>query len=225
MPRTIFITEGASPLGSALIRLLVARGCTVATTRDAAPEGAEEAAPSAGRSIVTVPWRRRSPVSARAAFLSVVNALDAVDAALLLEPPGGDGGRPPVPLGQTQSSDIERAFDEARGPVFMAREVLAFFARAGGGVLCMVGGTGASGPLAAGVHECFRGVASALMAEPGGTGIAVNGFQSEGVGVEEYAAFIDRSLEEKARALSGRWFSCPARGGFLQGILRTSSTP
>jgi NAD(P)-dependent dehydrogenase (short-subunit alcohol dehydrogenase family) len=217
MPRTIFITEGSSPLGSALIRLFVARGYTVATTCDAESGDAPPAAGS--RSIITVPWRRRSPVSARTAFLSVANAVDAVDEALLLEPPLGTAGQPPVPLRETPSADIERAFDEAKGPLFLAREALSLFARAGGGVLCMVCGGAPSGPLAAGVRECFRGVTSALMAEPGGTGIVVNGFQSDGVGVEEYAAFIDRSLEEKARAISGRWFSCPARGGFFQGML------
>jgi hypothetical protein len=57
------------------------------------------------------------------------------------------------------------------------------------------------------------------MAAPGSTAIVANGFQSGVADPEEYAAFIDRTLEEKARKITGRWFSCPSRGGFLQGVL------
>jgi hypothetical protein len=57
------------------------------------------------------------------------------------------------------------------------------------------------------------------MASPGSGAIVANGFQCGAVDPEEYAAFIDRTLEEKARKITGRWFSCPARGGFFQGVL------
>jgi hypothetical protein len=46
-----------------------------------------------------------------------------------------------------------------------------------------------------------------------------NGFQCGAVDPDEYAAFIDRTLEEKARKITGRWFTYPQRGGFLQGVL------
>jgi len=68
-------------------------------------------------------------------------------------------------------------------------------------------------------REAFRGLAAALMASPGSGAIVANGFQCGAVDPEEYAAFIDRTLEEKARKITGRWFSCPARGGFFQGVL------
>jgi hypothetical protein len=47
----------------------------------------------------------------------------------------------------------------------------------------------------------------------------VNGFQAGSVELEEYAAFIDRTLEEKARKISGRWFSCQPRGALFQAVL------
>jgi NAD(P)-dependent dehydrogenase (short-subunit alcohol dehydrogenase family) len=231
MPRTIFITEGSSPLGVALVRLLGARGYALAVAREAETDGAAAAAAPAalgaggsGGMILTVPWRRRSAASARAAFLSVVNAVESVQEVLILEPPPASA---PAALARAASADIERALDDAKGPLFMAREALGHFARAGAGVLCMVSGGPADGPLEAAAREAFRGASSSLMAAPT-PGLIVNGFQSAGAGPEEYAAFIDRTLEEKARAISGRWFAFPARGGFLQGVrsgFRTASTP
>jgi hypothetical protein len=75
------------------------------------------------------------------------------------------------------------------------------------------------------VHEAFRGMAASILAAPGSSAIVANGFQCGAVEPVEYAAFIDRTLEEKARKITGRWFSYPARGGFLQGVFKTSSSP
>jgi hypothetical protein len=68
-------------------------------------------------------------------------------------------------------------------------------------------------------REAFRGLAGSLLASPPNGTIVANGFQCGAPDPEEYAAFIDRTLEEKARKITGRWFSYPPRGGFLQGVL------
>jgi NAD(P)-dependent dehydrogenase (short-subunit alcohol dehydrogenase family) len=221
MPRTVLVTEGDSPLGGALIRLLAARGHTVATAVARAATG--RAGQGSGAVALSVPWNRRSPLSARTVLLDSINSLNDIDEVLILEPPSPAA----TPLHETSSADIEKAFDDAKGPVFLAREALAHFIRRGRGLLCVVSTGAAEAPLECGMRECLRGVCSALMAATGKTGILVNGFQSGGAEVEEYAAFIDRTLEEKARKISGRWFTCPSRGGFFQGVLgvRTSSNP
>jgi hypothetical protein len=155
-------------------------------------------------------------------LLNVLNTHDAVDEVLILEPPC-----PTHPSIHDMSSvEIERAFDDAKGPVFMAREALAYFLGRHGGVLCMVGmGTGAS-PLESGMRECFRGLCSSLLTANAEQGVVINGFQSGGVQPEEYAAFIEKTLEEKARKITGRWFTCPSRAGFLQGMKsKKASTP
>ncbi|MGA2378776.1 MAG: hypothetical protein ABSG85_05660 [Spirochaetia bacterium] len=213
MPRTILVTEGDSPLGAALVRLLVARGHAVAAASDRVPQVA--AAGSAVRIPFPLSWNRRSPVSARTVVLSLLNAFETLDEALILEPPYSAG----APLHETASADIERAFDDSKGPVFLARELLGSFLARGGGVVCFVSGGPATGPVESAAREAFRGLAAALMASPGSGAIVANGFQCGAVDPEEYAAFIDRTLEEKARKITGRWFSCPARGGFFQGVL------
>jgi hypothetical protein len=187
----------------------------VTVERPAAAERRGEAG-AAGHVPLSVAWNRRSPLSARTVLLSAVNALEAVDEIVILEPPVAA----PALLQETGSAEIERAFDDARGPVFLAREALTYLLRRGSGVLCMVSGGPAAAPLESAMRECFRGACSSLLlAGSGSSGIVVNGFQSGGVESEEYGAFIDRTLEEKARKISGRWFSCAPRAGFFQGML------
>ena len=215
MPHTILISEGDTPLGGRLADLLLARGARVVTTvsRGAGAEQGPVTSGPEGRRLI-VPWNRRSPMSARSLLLDAATAFDTVEEAIILEPPCAVSAA----LHDIPSADVERAFDDAKGPVFLAREVLSSFLSKGGGVLCMVSLGPGSGPIESGLRECFRGVCTALFGAPGLKGIMVNGFQSgAAVGVEEYASFIDRTLEEKARKISGRWFTWPARGGLFQG--------
>ena len=210
MPRTVLVTEGDSPLGAALTRLFRERGCNVVSTRAQASGDPADADAAAGRTLVTS-WNRRSPVSAHTVVRAALNAFSSIEEALILEPPCEVEKQ----LLKVESAAIEKAFDDARGPVFLAREILGFFGKSGG-VLCLVSGGPASGPVESGMRECFRGMASALLAEKGKNGPVVNGFQQGDAEVADYAAFIDRTLEEKGRKLTGRWFTCAARGGLFQ---------
>jgi hypothetical protein len=79
-------------------------------------------------------------------------------------------------------------------------------------------GSPVTGPLENGLRESLRGVAAALLGATTERTILVNGFQTPAADPEEYAQFIDRTLEERARRISGRWFTCPARGGFLHRV-------
>ena len=217
MPRTILVTEGGTPLGAELLRLLVERGYSVAAASD--PPGSDRDAVES-RNPLVLRWNRRSPVSARSVVLSALNAFGTLDEALILEPaaPGA------ALLAEVSSADIDRAFDDAKGPMLLLREVTATFARLGAGTLGFVSGGTAAGPVESAAREAFRGLAAALLSSPG-PGLVANGFQAGPAGPEEYAAFIDRTLEERARKISGRWYSFPPRGGFLQGVFKTSSTP
>ena len=212
MPRTILVTEGDSPLGATLVRLFLARGYTVITTRQRV--GVADGGASA-RTSLAVAWNRRSPVSAHTALLTALNAFETIDEALLLEPPVS---ATPL-LEDTSSADIELAMDNAKGPAFLGREMRAYFLRQNRGVLAWVSLGPTQGALQGAARECFRGLASAVLAEKATAGIIANGFKSETNDMGEYGAFIDKALEEKARSIAGRWFTCPGRGGFLQNML------
>jgi NAD(P)-dependent dehydrogenase (short-subunit alcohol dehydrogenase family) len=222
MGRTVLVTEGDSPLGAALSRLLLSKGCDViaaevfGSERVTGVEG-EISRKAEARSILTVPWIRRSPISARTVLLSALNAFGSIEDAFILEAPAPEAS----PIHKTSSADIEKAFDDAKGAVFAVRELLGYFLSRQSSVLCLV--SSVRGPdataLEAGLHEGFRGFASSLLTSQANSGIVVNGFQSIGANPEEFAAFIERTLEEKARKISGRWFSYQPKGGFLQSML------
>lgn len=215
MGKAVLVTEGDSPLGAALVRLFRAKGFSVVTTTPVGGEGAGRIKSEDDAHLV-VPWNRRSPLSARNVLLAALNAVDALDEILILEAPCPSANALP----EAASAEIERSFDEAKGPVFLAREVLSYFPPRKRGLLAMVSfpSAGSDTAVQAAMREGFRGFASSLMTSQNGTGIIVNGFQSSGAGVEEFAEFIDRTLDEKARKISGHWFVCQPRGGFLQGV-------
>ena len=215
MPRTILVTEGDSPLGATLARLFLGRGYSVITTHERLAAQNPAAAGPAGRASFAVAWNRRSPVSARTVLLGALNGFASIDEALILEPPSPA----PSALSETASADIESALDIAKGPAFLGRELRAYFARQARGVLVWVSLGAPEGPLQTGLRECFRGIASAVLAEKAEPGIITNGFRAETADPAEYATFIDKTLEEKARSLSGRWFTCPGRGGFFQSMI------
>ena len=217
MGKAVLVTEGDTPLGASLVRLFRAEGFSVVTTTPAGGEGL--AAASGTDSVRVVPWNRRSPLSARNVLLSSLNAFDSLDEVFILEAPCVSANA----LHEAGSAEIERSFDEAKGPVFLAREVLSYFPRRKRGLLALVSfpSAGSDTAVQAAMREGFRGFATSIMAgygAGGGSGIIVNGFQSSGAGVEEFARYIEHTLEEKARKISGHWFVCQPRGGFLQGV-------
>jgi len=213
MGKTVLVTEGDSPLGAALVRMFHAKGFSVATTTPSSGDGERPASQS--DDVRVIPWNRRSPLSARNVLLSTLNAFEVLDEVFLLEAPCPSANALP----EAASAEIERSFDEAKGPVFLAREVLSYFPRRRRGLLAMISfpSAGSETAVQAAMREGFRGFASSLMAGQNGTGLIVNGFQSSGVAVDEFAEYIDRTLEEKARKISGHWFVCQPKG-FLQGV-------
>jgi len=210
MGKAVLLTEGDSPLGAALLRLFVSKGFSVVTTT----AGESSAPAGGGPGVRTVAWNRRSPISARNLIVTALNALETIDEAYVLEPPCAPGR----PLVATSSADIERALDDAKGPVFLVRELLSYFAGRSAGMLALASGSSDDAALPSALRECFRGLATSVLSTPMAAGIVINGFQAAGSAPEEFAQFIDKTLEEKARKISGHWFVLPEKGAFLQGV-------
>jgi NAD(P)-dependent dehydrogenase (short-subunit alcohol dehydrogenase family) len=215
MERTVLVTDGDTPLGGELVRLFAARGCRVVT---AAAEAAVGSVTS--KAALVVPWNRRSAASARNLLFAAVNSVGKIDEALVLSSARGSE----APLHEQSAADIERAFDQSLKPAaFVARELVSYFLQHPGGVLGLVSFSArpADAPAPAlerAAREGFKGFATSLMASYAESGFFVNAFQSFGAGAEEFSQFIDKTLEEKARKISGRWFTCQPRGGFIQGM-------
>lgn len=214
MERIVLICDADTPLGRELVRLCTARGHQVAAL--VADARSPEFPGTGTRAPLVVPWSRRSPAGSRAAVLSVLNRFGVLEDAVV------PNARPwpPAPPHELAASDIERSTDHGlKAPIFLVRELLGVFRHQGRGVLSLVCFSerrdDEPGPaLDQAVQEGWQGfVAGVLDAYAGEKTLAINGYQTTGVGHEEAAAFIDRSLEEKGRKITGHWFSFQPRGG------------
>jgi NADP-dependent 3-hydroxy acid dehydrogenase YdfG len=217
MSRVVFVTDIDTSLGNQLVSLFLGSGDRVfaTTTNQDALSSFDQVA---GDSLKVFQWNRRSPVSVRNVMLKAINAFDAVDVLVQLGPP--DLGN--VPLLQTESADIEEEIDSwVKGSLFLSREVLAYFARRRGGLAALVSqncprGGGVIGEIA---RAGFHGLVDALLRATGAAAesVCVNGFESTSSSTEDYAAFVHRALDEKAKRVSGKLFRHP---GGLAATLR-----
>ncbi len=222
MERTLLVTDGDTPLGGELVRLFAGRGCRVVTTAAESVVGSDTS-----KAALIVPWNRRSAASARNLLITALNSVQKIDEALVLCSASGPEAR----LHELSAAEIEKAFDQSVKPaVFVVRELVSYFLQHPGGVLGLVSFSlrpaDAPAPeLERAAREGFRGFATSLMASYAESGFFVNGFQSFGAGPQEFSQFIDKTLEEKARKISGRWFTCQPRGGFIQGMFSGGRKP
>jgi len=215
MERIVLVSDADTPLGRELVRLFTARGHQVAAL--VADARAPEFPGTGRRAPLVVPWSRRSPAGARAAVLSTLNRFGVLEDAVV---PGAQPSPPALPH-ELASVDIEGAIDLGlKGPIFLVRELLGVFLRRGQGVLSLVCFSerrdDEPGPaLDQTVQEGWQGFAAGVLDAYAEKTVYINGFKAAGVGHEDAAAFIDRSLEEKARKITGRWFTLQPRGGIL----------
>ncbi len=215
MERIVLVSDADTPLGRELVRLYAARGHQVAALVGDAR--AADFPGTVGRAPLLVPWSRRSPAGARAAVLSALNRFGVLEEAVV---PGPQPSLPTLPH-QLASIDVERALDDGlKGPIFLVRELLGVFLRRGQGVLSLVCFSerrdDESGPaMDLAVHEGWQGFVAGVLDAYAEKSVFVNGIKAAGVAPEEAAAFVERSLEEKARKVTGRWFTVQPRGGLL----------
>jgi NADP-dependent 3-hydroxy acid dehydrogenase YdfG len=217
MSRVVFVTDIDTSLGNRLVSLFLEAGDRVFAT-STNQDSPSSFAQVAGDSLTVSQWVRRSPVSARSMVLKAIAAYETVDLLVLLGPP--DLGGPA--LLQVEAADIEEEIDGwIKGSLFLAREVISLFARRRGGVAALVGQNGGSG---AGVvsqtaRAGFRGLTDALLRSAGAAADAVSviGFDTSSADVDDYAAFVCRALDEKAKKSAGKLFRHP---GGLAATLR-----
>lgn len=214
MERIVLVSDADTPLGRELVRLCTVRGHQVAALVGDARSA--EFPGTGSRAPLVVPWSRRSPAGARAAVLSVLNRFGVLEEAVVPNALPSPSALPHELTGP----DIERPVDLGlKAPIFLVREVLGVLRRQGRGVLSLVCFSERRdddpGPaLELAIQEGWQGfVAGVLDAYAAEKALCLNGYKAAGVGHEEAAAFIDRSLEEKGRRITGRWFSFQPRGG------------
>jgi NAD(P)-dependent dehydrogenase (short-subunit alcohol dehydrogenase family) len=217
MGRVVLVTDIDTSLGNQLVRLFLEDGDRVFAT-SADQDSLTSFNQVAGDSLKVFQWNRRSPVSARNVMLKALAAFDAIDALVLLGPPDLGG----LPLLQLEAAAIEEEVDcWIKGSTFLARELLAYFSRRRAGMVALVAQNPASGGGAVGeiARGGFRGLTWALLRGTGtvGESVMVNGFESSSPNIEDYAGFVHRALQERARRSPGKLLRHP---GGLAATLR-----
>ncbi len=220
MGRTLLITDCDTGLGKALARLFSAKGfAVIAAVPPEAIEAAETRNAGQAEAITYMPWNRRSPISAHTLVRSAFNMGGGLDDALVLDVPRVSG----LPVHELSAADIDKAFDECLKPsVFLVRELLPYFLDRNAGFLglasfCAYAQDIHAPALEQAVREGFKGFASSFLSLYEASSVVVNAFQSYGADAEEFALFIERSMEDKARKISGRWFTCRSKTGLFPG--------
>jgi NAD(P)-dependent dehydrogenase (short-subunit alcohol dehydrogenase family) len=220
MGRIVLISDAETPLGAELIDAYLQAGDIVVAA--GSPQAAAKPERAAD-SFLAVDWNRRSSLSARNVLLTARNRLGAVDEAVILD----CHDLPEKLLQELSSAEVESAVDAyVKGSVFLAREIMGHFTERGRGVLCFAAyspqaADSPAPPLDGALREAFRGLARSLLATCSSGPLTVNAFQSYSSTPGDFARFIVRTLDEKARKISGRWFTLEPRQGFLQGFVPT----
>jgi NAD(P)-dependent dehydrogenase (short-subunit alcohol dehydrogenase family) len=217
MDRTLLVTDCDTALGSAIVRIFALKGFAIVTT--ASEDTPDSAAAVEAGSVTVLPWNKRSPISAHTLVRNALNKLGGLDDAIVLDVPRVPG----LPIHELSAMDVDKAFDLfLKPPVFLVRELLAYFLEKKTGFLglasfCAYAQDIHAPALEQAVREGFKGFASSFLSTYASSGVAVNAFQSFGAGAEEFAQFIDKAMEEKARKISGRWFTCRSKTGLFPG--------
>lgn len=218
MGRTVLISDAETPLGMELIDAYLRAGDAVVAA--VSPQAARKPERS-GESFLEVDWNRRSSLSARNVLLTAVNRFDAVDEAVILD----FHSLPEKLVQELSSAEVESAFDAwVKGSVFLTREIMAHFTERGSGVLCLAAFSPQAAdspvpPLEGAIRGAYHGMARSLLATCASGPVTANAFQSYSSTPSEFARFLMKTLEEKARKISGRSFTLEPRQGFLQGLV------
>jgi NAD(P)-dependent dehydrogenase (short-subunit alcohol dehydrogenase family) len=219
--KTILIAGRESSFGAALVAEARSRGYSVVATVE--PErdgkGRGSGAEEAGRSedLLILPWNRNSPFSVRNIFIRCRNLGRPLGAALIpFSPCFAAGG-----LEGAELAAVDEFVDrEIKGPLFLARESAAEFAKQGNGILAFIeyGDPSVRSPLGEAAAGAFRALAQELFPLNESSPYATLGFRCEQPAEAAFAAFIVKTIGETAGRFPGRWIKYSGKQGFLSGV-------
>ena len=205
MGRTILLNGKHTPLGSQLTRLFLEDGDKIAGLVEGSlsePLPGEEAE----ENLTIIPWNRSSPISVHNVLVETINRIDHIDEAVFLFQPEIEN----KPLHELSLAAIDSYIDTyLKGSLFLLKEVLGYFQKQKKGALYIVldySGLEVLPPIDAigiGGMEAFTDTLFILYQNEQ---VAIHGFSSSTAEKPEYAAFIHRTITEKARGSHGKWY-------------------
>jgi len=204
MERTILLNGKHTPLGSQLAHLFLEDGDRIAGLVES-PLGEALPGEEAEENLLIVPWNRNSSISVHNVIVETVNRADHIDEAIFLFQPEIEN----KPLHELTLSSIDSYIDTyIKGSLFLLKEVLGYFQKRQQGSLYIIldySGLEVLPPIDAigiGGIEAFTNTLFILYQNEQ---VNIHGFNSSTTQKMEYAAFIHRTISEKARKSHGKW--------------------
>lgn len=214
MQPAVLITGRQSTFTDDLIQESLNRGHTVIATRD--PDQEEPTVPeSVGDRLRYVPWTRRSILSARSVLLDVTAEALPERAIVVCGP---EGVR--TPLHEMQAAAIEAGIDATlKGYLFMIKELLAAYMRAGGGDLTVVWFDGGAevmpafdAVLAGAIESLGRSLVAFYENEP----VTIRGLVASESETRAVASWVLEQIDERGSKSAGKWTRYGQKMGLLQ---------
>lgn len=205
MGRTILLNGKTSPLGQRLSELFLEDGYRIIRA-DEGESGESLPGEEAEENLTIIPWTRHSSVSAHNVMVEAVNKLDKVDEVVFVFSTLMEN----KPLHELNLATIDSYVDNyIKGGFYFLREVLGYFQKQKQGQLSIVlhtAGLEVLPPIDAvgigGIKTFTDSMFTLYQNEP----VMLNGFTSDTNVPEEFARFIHRTLQEKARGTHGKWY-------------------
>lgn len=205
MGRSILLNGKHTPLGSQLTRLFLEDGDRV-TGLVESPLSEPLPGEEAEENLTIIPWNRTSPISVHNVIVEAVNRTEDIDEAVFLFQPDIEN----KPIHELSLASIDSYIDTyIKGSLYLLKEILAYFQKKQKGALYIVldySGMEVLPPIDAlgiGGIEAFTNTLFILYQNEQ---IGIHGFTSSTAEKPEYAAFIHRTITEKARNSHGKWF-------------------
>ncbi len=160
----------------------------------------------AEENLIIIPWTRHSSVSVHNVLVEAVNRADKVDEVIFVFSTLMEN----KPLHELGLASIDSYIDNyVKGGLYFLREVLGYFQKQKQGQLSIVlhtAGLEVLPPIDAvgigGIKTFTDSMFTLYQNEP----IMLNGFTSDTTAPDEFAYFIHRTLNEKARGTHGKWY-------------------
>jgi hypothetical protein len=205
MGRSILLNGKHTPLGSQLTRLFLEDGDRL-TGLIEGPLSEPLPGEEAEENLTLIPWNRSSPISVHNVIVEAINRTGGIDEAVFLFQTEIEN----KPLHEQSLAAIDSYIDDyIKGSLYLLKEILGYFQKCRKGALYIVldyAGMEVLPPIDAlgvGGIEAFTNTLFMLYQNEE---IRIHGFTSSTAEKPEYAAFIHRSITDKARSSHGKWF-------------------
>jgi NAD(P)-dependent dehydrogenase (short-subunit alcohol dehydrogenase family) len=186
------------------------------------PEGSKQKdqpqGPPEQESVHTYTLNNRSPLSVRSLMLEGINTFGSIDEAVVTYTFGEENRV----LHDLPVTEIEKQVDATiKGAIFLLKELIAHFWKQQKGTLSIVLRNKRSGillPLDALEYGALRELTESVFTQYKNEPITLNGFESGSGNIDDFVAFIFKTLQEKGSKTNGKWFHHSGKSGLLNSL-------